>query len=441
MGKILAFVRVIPEQFWFVPALFVTVAIVLSQVLVGLDHIDYEAPPFLHNLLFATGADGARSLLSAVAAFLGVAGTAFSITISVISTASTTYGPRLVRNFMRNRNNQIVLGVLTATFVYTLLVLRTIKSADDGDGESFIPHMAVNAAIIFGVIDVFVFVWFIHHIASSVQIETISTQACKDFERTIKNTWHDPDDDGVECFPAPTKGGGLVVAHQSGFLTRIDYGMLRRDAESCNVNVSLLARPGDHVVEGASLAQVWPEQRADAVAKALRDHVHLSTSRTTEQDLRFAQQQLVELALRAMAGGTDDPYTAITVFQQITPGIVTAVSRSEDANVLLDDAGAPRVYLRPVTIREIVDMPFDHVRPHALGFRIVAEALVDLAHHIRVNAKDPAIAQRAAQHVATILEEAKDQLSARDMQLLREHARANFYDAVNAAGPDGSQHT
>lgn len=438
MGKILAFVRAIPEQFWFVPALFVLAAIVLSQVLVGLDHIDYEAPAFLHNLLFATGADGARSLLSAVAAFLGVAGTAFSITISVISTASTTYGPRLVRNFMRNRNNQIVLGVLTATFVYTLLVLRTIKSADDGDDESFIPHMAVNAAIIFGVIDVFVFVWFIHHIASSVQIETISTQACKDFERTIKNTWHDPDDDGVECFPAPTEGGGLVAAHQGGFLTRIDYDMLRRDAESCNVNVSLLARPGDHVVEGAPLAQVWPEQRADAVAKALRDHLHLSASRTTEQDLRFAQQQLVELALRAMAGGTDDPYTAITVFQQITPGIVTAVSRSEDANVLLDDAGAPRVYLRPVTIQEIVDMPFDHVRPHALGFRIVAEALVDLAHHVRANAKDPAIAQSAEQHVATILEEAQDQLSARDMQLLREHAQTNFYDA---AAPDSSQHT
>ena len=68
----------------------------------------------------------------------------------------------------------------------------------------------------------------------------------------------------------------LVPAYKSGFLIRIDYDMLRRDAESCNVNISLLARPGDHVVEGAPLAQVWPEQRADAVAKALRDHLHLS---------------------------------------------------------------------------------------------------------------------------------------------------------------------
>ena len=83
-------------------------------------------------------------------------------------------------------------------------------------------------------------------------------------------------------------------------------------------------------------------------------------------------------------------------------------------------------------------MPFDHVRPHALGFRIVAEALVDLAHHIRANAKDPAIAQSAAQHVATILEEAQDQLSERDIKLLREHAQTNFYDAV---GSDGSQHS
>ena len=83
-------------------------------------------------------------------------------------------------------------------------------------------------------------------------------------------------------------------------------------------------------------------------------------------------------------------------------------------------------------------MPFDHVRPHALGFRIVAEALIDLAHHIRVNAQDPEIAKRAERHVATILEEAQDQLSARDMQLLREHAQTNFYDAV---GSDGSQHS
>lgn len=122
----------------------------------------------------------------------------------------------------------------------------------------------------------------------------------------------------------------------------------------------------------------------------------------------------------------------------MTPGIVTAVSRSEDANVLLDDAGAPRVYLRPVLIREIVDMPFDHVRPHALGFRIVLEAFVDLAHHIRVNAQDPEIAKRAERHIATILDEAPDRLSERDQQLLRDYAQANFYDA---AAPNGSQHT
>ena len=128
MGRLRSWLTSIPERFWFIPAVFIGAAMALAQVLVALDRAEVRLPGTLEGFLFGTGVDGARALLTAVASFLGVAGTAFSITISVISTASTSYGPRLVRNFMRDRNNQIVLGVLVATFVYTLLVLRTIRS-------------------------------------------------------------------------------------------------------------------------------------------------------------------------------------------------------------------------------------------------------------------------------------------------------------------------
>lgn len=427
MGRLRAFVRSIPERFWFVPALFIAAAIVLAQILVAADSAAFELPTFIRNFLFATGVDGARALLSAVAAFLGVAGTAFSITISVVSTASTTYGPRLVRNFMRNRDNQVVLGVFTATFVYTLLVLRTIRSATD-DGTAFVPHLAVNAAIILGVIDVFLFVWFIHHIANSVQVETIAEGARRDFERAVGHNWLDPDDDRYDRFDAPTEGGGIVVSKVSGYLTHIDRSMLADDAEDRDVSVRLLKRTGDQIVKGEPLAQVWPEERAGDIEGALRDHIHTGTSRTTEQDVRFAQQQVVELAVRAMSNGTNDPYTAVNAIQQVASGALTSVGRPDSANVLVDDNGAPRLYLRPVTVEEIVDMPFDHVRPYSLTTRVVLEALVDLAARIRVAAKDPEIAARVENHVDVILKEA--QLEDRDDELLRSYVETSRRETV-----------
>lgn len=409
------------------PALFITAAIVLAQVLVAADNAAFELPAFIRNFLFATGVDGARALLSAVAAFLGVAGTAFSITISVVSTASTTYGPRLVRNFMRNRDNQVVLGVLTATFVYTLLVLRTIRSATD-DGTAFVPHIAVNAAIILGVIDVFLFVWFIHHIANSVQVETIAEGARHDFERAIGQNWLDPDDEKYDRFDAPTEGGGIVVSKVSGYLTHIDRSMLARDAQNSDVSVRLLKRTGDQIVKGEPLAQVWPEERAADIESALHDHVHTGTSRTTGQDVRFAQQQVVELAVRAMSNGTNDPYTAVNAIQQVASGVLTSVGRPDSANVIVDDNGAPRLYLRPVRIDEIVDMPFDHVRPYSLTTRVVLEALVDLAARIRVAAEDPEVAARVERHVDVILKEAT--LEDRDAELLRSYVETSRRETI-----------
>jgi len=135
----MARIRRIAGTFWLVPALCLLAAVFLAQALVSLDRAlpeDYTIPGA--GVFYNVGSEGARALLSSVGgAMVGVAGTAFSITISVIATASSTYGPRLVRNFMSDRKNQLVLGVLVSTFIYALLVVRTIKSPDADGGDEF----------------------------------------------------------------------------------------------------------------------------------------------------------------------------------------------------------------------------------------------------------------------------------------------------------------
>mgnify|MGYP003377186543 CR=1 FL=1 len=280
MGRLRSWLIGIPQRFWFIPAIFIAGAMALAQILVTVDRAGAALPAFAEGFLFATGVDGARALLSAVASFLGVAGTAFSITISVISTASTSYGPRLVRNFMRDRNNQIVLGVLVATFVYTLLVLRTIRSASD-DGDAFVPHLAVNAAIGLGVVDVFLFVWFIHHIAGSVQIDNLVKGATVDFGRAVRDNWLDPDDRHVEAFEPPSEGGGVVTLGRTGYLTRIDVAALANDITAADASVRVIVIDSD-------------ERRAYEQGKR-------------EQAMERARQKLEKLKERVAAGGVKQP--------------------------------------------------------------------------------------------------------------------------------------
>lgn len=429
MGRLRSWLSDVPQRFWFIPALFITAAIAASQLLVAADRAQLPLPGVVESFLFDTGVDGARALLSAVASFLGVAGTAFSITISVISTTSTTYGPRLVRNFMRDRNNQIVLGVLVATFVYTLMVLRTIRSEGD-DGSAFVPHIAVNGAIALGVVDVFLFVWFINHIAGSVQVDALVKGARDDFRRAVRDNWLDPDDKHVDHFDPPREGGGVATLGRSGYLTRIDIRDLAEDITQTATSVRLLKRVGDQVMEDEPLALVWPAEAVDVAQLRIRDHVHVGPSRTTEQDVRFAEQQVVELAVRALSPGTNDPYTAVNAVEEVAAGVLTAVSRPDTGTILVDDDGAPRLYLRPVRAAEIVDMPFEHLRPYALNARIVLESLVDLAARIRVAAVDPELAARADRHVDLLVQEADGELTAPDLATLRQYVATSRADSV-----------
>ena len=165
------------ESFWFIPAVLGVVALVLAQALVSLDRYLLDTQVDLTGtLLYHVGASGSRDILGAIGgSMLGVAAISFSITISVLATASSSYGPRLVRNFLADRGNQVVLGIFGATFLYSLMVLRSIRSIES-DGTVFVPDIAVNVAVALAVVDVGVLVYFIHHMAQPIQVATLSAR-------------------------------------------------------------------------------------------------------------------------------------------------------------------------------------------------------------------------------------------------------------------------
>jgi uncharacterized membrane protein len=157
------------DSLWFLPALLTLASAVLAFVTLGLDHRYAAADLRGLQFLFSAGSDGARGVLSTIAgSIITVTGVVFSITIVALQLASSQFTPRVLRSFTEDRANQLVLGVFIGTFTYSLLILRSVRSTADNYNR-FIPMISVTCALALCLITIGFLIFFIDHIARSIQ--------------------------------------------------------------------------------------------------------------------------------------------------------------------------------------------------------------------------------------------------------------------------------
>ncbi len=308
--------RRLTERFWFLPTVLCVLAVAAALGLVAVDRAtrDRIAPGWADFLLYRVGSDGSRDLLGAIAtSSLAVAGTTFSITMAVLALTSSSYGPRLVRNFMADRGNQTVLGVYVATFLYCLLVLRSVRVLGDPGvegAEVFVPHLAVNGAVLLAVADVGVLVYFIHHISDSVQVATLAGGVRRDLLATVGRLYPEhlggPPSPGAE--PPLPSGGRPVLADRPGYVQAVEQERLVRTARHHDVLLQMRVGPGDYVLPGDVLLLVHGGgATGERLERGLRRAVLVTDTRTPYQDVGFAAQQLVEMAVRALSPARTTP--------------------------------------------------------------------------------------------------------------------------------------
>jgi uncharacterized membrane protein len=404
------------DSFWFLPALLVLTAVVLSQVAVLIDRrleLDWAGTSAL-----ALGVDGSRGLLTVIGgSVLGVAATAFSITISVIATASSSYGPRLVRNFMADRGNQFVLGIFVSTFAYCVLVLRSVTAEDSDAGrESFVPYVAVYLAILIALVNIGCLVYFIHHIADSIQISTLVATVRNELHAVVAREY--PQDEPQErgsAAPAtrldPEDPTGVEVTGGSpGYVVGVDSDSLVSYAREQGFIVEIVPRVGDHVLATEPIARIRAMGDAgvdESVQAAIRRRVSIDDARTPYQDVRFAIQQLVEMAVRALSPGTNDPFTAENAIEELGSGLAAIAGGTESPDGIADSDGHLRVILRRPRPVELIDLVFDDLRAHGSAEMRVVRPAIRLAERIAA-AGSQELAQRAWMHVDLLLDSFTD---------------------------------
>lgn len=360
------------SNFWFVPALLLTTAWILSLVTLRLDSAfkDQAVALFGYN----RGPDGARLLLSTVAgSVIGVAGVSFSITITALSLASSQLGPRLLRTFMRDRGNQLVLGTLLATFLYCLLILRTINGTGN---EAFVPHISVVISLVFALISLVMFIYFINHVSSSMQADRIAATADRELEKVINRVFLEQAIRDVPeiSLESPYKdittlqknSSASIKAAKSGYLQSIDTDTLVSVATRHNVLLSLEHRTGDFVVQGSVLALFSSKKHSEEKLSKEVNHAYLfGFQRTPTHDVEFALNQLVEIAVRALSPGINDPFTAITCINWLGRALCQITERTFPSPYHYDKGHTLRVISQPETFERIADTVFNQIREAA----------------------------------------------------------------------------
>jgi uncharacterized membrane protein len=363
-------------NYWFYPALFSILGLVLGVTMIWVDVRGFanglvDAPWFV-----AVRPQGALTILSVMAgSMIGVAATVFSITIAAVAYASGNYGPRLLTNFMEDRGNQLSLATLIGAFVYALVVLRAVRVAAESaatDIDGFVPQAALVVAYLLLGLCVAVLVYFLHHIPSSIRINTVLEGIGKRLLRTIRATY--PLEDSF-CEPAPSRGGRPLDAPAAGYVQLIDFEGLEQTARKEGCVLSLRVRTGDFVHRGVPMMDVAGAD-PEAIESAVRKCFTIGPVRTPEQDPQFLIDELVEIALRALSPGINDPFTAINALHWLGAATSEIARRDLRRNVCKDNAEDCPVLARPDDFEHYVMRGFGGVRSAAATSPIAAQIML-----------------------------------------------------------------
>jgi uncharacterized membrane protein len=384
MQKILFFWNELKSSFWFIPVLIITISVPAAMGFVYLDGTINLSQDGLKRFFFVSSADSARSILTTISgAMIGVAGTVFSVTLVALTLASSQFGPRLIKNFMYVRLNQVVLGSYVSTYLYCLIVLNSIK---DMDGFTFIPSISIFLAIIIAVVNIILLIVFIHQIAMSIQANKVISDIHEFVSSQVKTLF--PDELGVESdaknsiqadtIKSQSETITYIKSTKSGYLQYIDSESLLDIMMAENSLLELNVKPGDYIVENIEIGKIYHSRKTDENKLAnVSSHFIIGKSRTSQQDFEFSIHQMVEIASRALSTGVNDPYTAIACIDNLTAIMSDLAQINFPSKYRFDKENELRVIAVTLSFEGILDAAFNQIRQFSTGSSAVIIRLME----------------------------------------------------------------
>jgi uncharacterized membrane protein len=434
--------RYLRESLWFIPGLFAAGSLLLAGALVFVD-AEMAATRQEIPFVYAGSVEGAREVLSTIAmSMLTFTGLVFTITMLVLQAASNQLSPRVLRTFLRDRGNQVVLGLFVATFLFALVVLRYTRTAGENEGEALVPGISIGIAFALLVASIGAFIYYIDHMAQAIRASTVIHNIAAETRAVIENLFPEPigepaadqDHDPASAEPAAapsdrderarpgipdSEPAALVTSEKSGVLVAIDEdGLVKavgrhNDDRAGNRFLEMMPLVGDYVVEGSPVFRVWGEWDDDDL-EALRRAIEMGSERTMQNDAAFGLRQLVDIAVRALSPGINDPTTAVQAIDRIHDILHRLGRRRIPSPLRRDPTGKARMYLPRPGWEDYVLLAVEEIRisaEHQLHvLRRLRQMLLDVLNAVPEQRRAPVehAIRRVDRSAARGLEDALD---------------------------------
>lgn len=428
----------IESRLWPVPLAAVVVAVALGVVLPRIDVlVDASLPTAVDSAVFNGGADTARSVLSSIAGSLITATSlTFSLTVIALQLASSQASPRVLRLFARDRQVHWTLAAFLGTFAYAITVLRSVRSSTE-DTPEFVPRLSVTLAFVLTLVSVIMLVFFLAHLAAQLRVETMLKEIHAETDRTIdlvseRNKAVSPFSDRIRT--PHTKQ--TVTSAASGFITGHDHQLLLRVAADHAIVIQEARRIGENIVKGTPLAWWWHpaddqvDLDADAIDGEIREAYSIGYERTASEDIDFGVQQILDIGVRALSAGVNDPTTAVHALGHLSAITARTVNMPRLPVGLAGEDGDLKLVTVAPSPADYVDAALSPMRHNCTDhpavvtrFVHMVDELAYLAENAQVN---PALLIQLDALTQQLREQKRDPVASEELLALASEVRARI---------------
>ena len=402
MSRIRNIFALLRGQLWIIPLLLSALALALALWLLTTGADLLERWDGEHWWLYSGDASTARGLLSSLlSGLMTMTSLIVSVTFVILTLAANQLGPRLISTFMADRQIQTVLGLFLGTILYMVVVLRSL---DETLGPKGVPHIAVTIGSALTIVCLFALLFYVHKIARSIIADNIVAQVAGDLQRNIHDMLaEDPDVAESNSPPVVKPRAGAVSLDRTGYIQVIDYDALVVLAYQEHALLQVKVRAGHFVLRNGEHVVVHAQGPLDpAVNKAIRSAFVVGAERSPAQDLEYSLRQLVEIALRALSPGINDPFTAIAVINQLGAALEEIFRRSLHPSIWRDKGGEIRVIAQRSDIQGLTDAAFDAIRQAGSDIPAVLIRMADVLDQLAPSLRSELMREAAIQHLGKL---------------------------------------
>jgi uncharacterized membrane protein len=384
MTKAQNYWRRLTATLWFIPSVLTLGGAVLGLLLVSFDYyFDTRIDSF--SKFWEVQPSGARDMLAVVAgSMMTVAGTVFSITIVALTLASTQFSPRILRNFMRDAGNQVVLGVFVGIFAYCIVVLRTIREGGN-ESTNFVPTIAVALGVILGLVGVGFLIYYIHHIGTSIQatsiISQIADETVSEIERNFLLEYDSKQADAQVIIGLSTMNWHKIPSAETGYVQNADTSALIELADKYDLIVQMRRRVGEFTIKELPLLQISTKNADFKIDKSLiaefNEAYDIGDFRTVQGDIAFGIRQIVDISLKALSPAINDTTTGISCIDYLT-AIMVCLAKRPSPPPLQFVSDKLRLVNNPQRFEDYFDLAINQLRQNSAGNVAIILRLLNL---------------------------------------------------------------